>query len=205
MMAGCKRRFRSVRQLPSGRWQARYRGPDGLMRAAPRPFLAKRDADQWLTITESEVLRGDWIDPWQSAVKLGDFGRRWIKERTLRPRTRDDYEGIFRNHIDPHLGALPVGEIGTSAVRQWRAQLLDAGMGENRAAKVYRLLRAILNTAVDDGMIKRNPCRVRGADRERESARPVATVLHGVRACGCSTRAVPGARAVGGVHEPAVG
>jgi integrase len=176
-MAGRKRRFGSVRQLPSGRWQARYRGPDGLMRAAPRPFLTKRDADQWLTITESEVLRGDWIDPWQSAVKLGDFGQRWIKERTLRPRTRDDYEGIFRNHLDPHLGALPVGEIGTSTVRQWRAQLLDGGMGENRAAKVYRLLRAILNTAVDDGMIKRNPCRIKGADREREAARPIATVL----------------------------
>jgi integrase len=49
-------------------------------------------------------------------------------------------------------------------------------MGENRAAKVYRLLRAIMNTAVDDGTIKRNPCRIKGADREREAARPIATV-----------------------------
>jgi integrase len=146
------------------------------MRAAPHPFLGRRDAEQWLTVTESEILRGEWIDPWQSAVKLGDFGRRWIKERALRPRTRDDYEGIFRNHIDPHLGALAVGDIGTATVRQWRAELLDNGMGENRAAKVYRLLRAILNTAVDDGMIKRNPCRIKGADREREAGRPVASV-----------------------------
>jgi Site-specific recombinase XerC len=94
----------------------------------------------------------------------------------LRPRTRHDYEGIFRNHIEPHLGAPAVGEISTATVQQWRAQLLDRGMGENRATKVYRLLRAILNTAVDDGMIKRNPCRIKGADREREGARPVASV-----------------------------
>lgn len=146
------------------------------MRPAPHTFLTEKDAERWLTVTESEILRGEWIDPWQSAVKLGDFGRRWIKERTLRPRTRDDYEGIFRNHIDPHLGAVPVGEIGTATVRQWRAQLLDNGMGDSRAAKVYRLLRAILNTAVDDGMIKRNPCRIKGADRDTESARPVAAV-----------------------------
>jgi integrase len=33
-----------------------------------------------------------------------------------------------------------------------------------------------MNTAVDDGMIKRNPCRIKGADREREGVRPVATV-----------------------------
>jgi integrase len=40
---------------------------------------------------------------------------------------------------------------------------------------VYRLLRAILYTAID-GMIKRNPCRIKGADKETEHARPVATV-----------------------------
>jgi site-specific recombinase XerD len=83
---------------------------------------------------------------------------------------------MFRNHIEPHLGALAVGKIGTSTVRQWRTTLLDGGMSANRAAKVYRLLRAIFYTAVDDGMIKRNPCRIKGADKETEHARPVATV-----------------------------
>jgi integrase len=71
---------------------------------------------------------------------------------------------------------MAVGDIGTAAVRQWRTRLLDGGMSGNRAAKVYRLLRAILYTAVDDGMIKRNPCRIKGADKETEHARPVATV-----------------------------
>jgi hypothetical protein len=31
-----KRRFGRVRQLPSGRWQARYLGPDGIDRPADR-------------------------------------------------------------------------------------------------------------------------------------------------------------------------
>jgi integrase len=36
------------------------------------------------------------------------------------------------------------------------------------AAKAYWRLRAIMNTAVqEDGLIPRNPCRIRGADRER--------------------------------------
>lgn len=176
MAAARKRRFGTIRELPSGRWQARYRGPDGLMRSAPHTFPRRREAEQWLTVAESELLRGDWIDPWLSEVTLGDFGRRWIKERTLKPRTRDDYEGIFRNYVEPHLAALPVGDLGTATVRQWRTRLLDDGMSANRAAKVYRLLRAILYTAVDDGMIKRNPCRIKGADKETEQARPVATV-----------------------------
>ena len=45
------------------------------------------------------------------------------------------------------------------------------------AAKSYRLLRAVLNTAVDeDRIIPRNPCRVRGADRNNPAERPVLTV-----------------------------
>jgi integrase len=45
------------------------------------------------------------------------------------------------------------------------------------AAKAYRLLRAILNTAVsDDKILAANPCRIRGADRENHAERPVLTV-----------------------------
>jgi integrase len=171
-----KRRFGTVRALPSGRWQARYRGPDGQMRPAPQPFLSERDAEQWLSVVESELLRGEWIDPWRSAITLSEFGQQWIKDRELKPRTRDDYEGIFRNHIEPHLGAMSVGEIDPATVRRWRTTLLDGGMSGNRAAKVYRLLRAIMNTAKDDELIRRNPCRIKGADKETESSRPVATV-----------------------------
>jgi hypothetical protein len=62
-------------------------------------------------------------------------------------------------------------------IRQWRSDLLTAGVSETMAAKSYRLLRAILNTAVDeDRILPRNPCRVRGADKETAAERPVLTV-----------------------------
>jgi hypothetical protein len=38
-----------------------------------------------------------------------------------------------------------------------RPQLLDAGVSSVTVAKAYRLLKAILNTAIDDGLIRRNP------------------------------------------------
>ncbi len=43
-------------------------------------------------------------------------------------------------------------------------------------AKAYRLLKAVFNTAVDDGLIRRNPCRIKGAGQERSPERPVLTV-----------------------------
>ena len=44
-------------------------------------------------------------------------------------------------------------------------------------AKSYRLLRAILNTAVtEDELIIVNPCRIKGAGEERATERPVLTL-----------------------------
>lgn len=43
-------------------------------------------------------------------------------------------------------------------------------------AQAYRLLRAVLNTAVSDELIRRNPCRIKGADRDESAERPIATV-----------------------------
>jgi integrase len=40
-------------------------------------------------------------------------------------------------------------------------------------AKAYRLLKAIFNPAVDDGLIRRNPCRIKGAGQQRSPERPV--------------------------------
>jgi integrase len=61
-------------------------------------------------------------------------------------------------------------------VRRWRKKLIDSGVSAITVAKAYRLLRAVFNTALDDEMIKRNPCRIKGADREVSPERPVLSV-----------------------------
>jgi hypothetical protein len=59
-------------------------------------------------------------------------------------------------------------------VRQWRSDLLRAGVSESMAAKAYRLLRAVLMTAAtEDKMISRNPCQIRGAGLENPAERPI--------------------------------
>jgi hypothetical protein len=94
---GRRRRFGSVRQLPSGRHQARYRGPDRLMRSAPATFDTETDANVWLTVTEAQIIRGDWIDPDAGRVPLGEYSATWIAERRWLPppwhATRRRYAG----------------------------------------------------------------------------------------------------------------
>ena len=65
---------------------------------------------------------------------------------------------------------------GGPQVRRWRKKLLDAGVSAVTLAKAYRLLKAILATAADDGAIKRNPCRIKGAGQEKSPERPTLTI-----------------------------
>jgi integrase len=110
-------------------------------------------------------------------VPFGSYARSWVAERpNLRSKTLQLYEGLVRLHLAPTLGALNVQDITEPQVRRWRKNLLDARTGEVTVAKAYRLLKAILTTAVDDGLIRRNPCRIKGAGQERSPERPVLTI-----------------------------
>lgn len=173
-----RRSFGNVRQRPSGKWQARYRGPDGQMRSAPHTFDTRKSAERWLSLTETQITQGEWVDPERGEVLFVDYADRWITERAgLRPRTVELYRWLLRKHLEPGLGGVELGKLSTAIIRQWRADRIAAGVSQSVTAKAYRLLRAILNTAVEeDQILTRNPCRVSGADRERPERRPVLTV-----------------------------
>ncbi|GAA5008105.1 site-specific integrase [Kitasatospora paranensis] len=174
---GNRRRFGAVRRLPSGRWQARYRDPlTGQLRSADETYATKTDAEVALTVIEASIVTSKWTDPDAGAVNFGDFAATWLKDRKLEESTRERYATILRLHILPRLGSRSIAEITPPRVRSWRSGLLDAEVGEPSVVKAYQMLRAIMNTAVDDGLIQRNPCRIKGADAYDVPERPVLTV-----------------------------
>lgn len=172
------RRFGNVRKLPSGRYQVRYPGPDGRLRSHPQTFDRKGDAERALSLIEGQMIAGEWTDPQRGKAKLGDYARDWITQRPgLRVRTVDFYRWLLAEHIEPYLGDVPIGKLSTQTIRQWRAGLLARGVSATMAAKAYRILRAVLMTAVEeDKILPRNPCRIRGAGSETAPERPVLTV-----------------------------
>jgi integrase len=110
-------------------------------------------------------------------VLVTDYAATWIDERPgLRPKSVKNYSGLLRCQVAPYLATVTVGELTLPRVRRWRMKLLDAGTSPITTAKAYRFLRAVMATAVDDGLIKRNPCRIKGAGTENSPERPVLTV-----------------------------
>ncbi|TCN25893.1 integrase [Kribbella orskensis] len=183
------RRFGSIRKLPSGRFQASYIDPTGVRQTAPTTYLTRAEAGDWLTVKEAEIVRGEWTDPDIGREPFGPYAERWINQRDLRPRTADLYRWLYGRYLAKGFGIVDLVKITPAMIRQWRRDLLDgrhrpscSSQCSDRAhlpvsptmvAKAYRLMRAVLMTAVDDELIKRNPCRISGAGTERPDERPV--------------------------------
>ena len=176
-MAATRPAWGAIRKLPSGRYQARYR-LEGIEYLARFTFATKREASAFLARVRADVDRGTWSDPFAGKVKLADYAWRWLDERpNLRPRTHELYESELKLHILPRLGGIEIADLTPGKIRTWHAGLLKADRpGPTTVAKCYRLLRSILNTAVEDGMLPNNPCAIKGAGVEHHAERPVATV-----------------------------
>lgn len=156
------------------RYDVRYRVAG---HEAAETFRRRKDADHRLRQVEVEELGGTVTDPTLGREMFDSYADNWlgtrlVRGRPLSPMTRQGYEGLLRRNIVPTLGPLPLSRITPDAVRSWYADVTIEASAD-QAAKSYRLLRAILNTAVEDDRIARNPCRMRGAGTERADERPM--------------------------------
>jgi len=168
-----RRPFGTIDQLPSGRHRARYPGPGG--RDVGATFATRKDAERWLTAAKADQDRGVWLDPRAGRVTLASFARDWLARRSdLRPTTRAKYAYLLKRHILPTLGTAPLGRLTPSAVRSW--YLVLWGQHPTTADDAYRLLRAILATAVADDVLTVSPCKIKGAGQVRSPERPTASV-----------------------------
>lgn len=201
-----RRHFGAVRQLPSGRWQARYRGPDGVLRPAPITFERKSDAARWLSLAESQIAHGTWVDPHRGEVPLKEYAEAWIEERpNLRPKTVELYRSLLRRHIVPELGEVMLNGLSTERVRAWAAPPASVGgfghddgegvpvaagdhvdCGRRRAGAAQPVPDQGGEPRADPGAAGRHARS--GAPARREGARPL-----------------QGARPAGDVRQPALG
>jgi integrase len=174
------RQFGTIRKLPSGRFQARY-SHLGRQVSAKTTFPTKTGARQWLSSAETDLQRGEHFDESFGSIRFEDYAFRWLDERPLRHNTRQLYDSQLRKWIIGPFGSVRLNDIMTPDVRSWRADLLKTHLSENTVAKLYRLFRTIMETAVEDGLIRTNPVKMTGAAKENVHKRPEVTFPEVVR------------------------
>jgi hypothetical protein len=89
-------------------------------------------------------------------------GRRFaqLDDERPTPTAPSDLGDLRDRPAQPHrapLEPIELGELTRIIVRRWHNHLLSEGVGRPTVSKAYRLLRVILNAAVDDELIVRSP------------------------------------------------
>lgn len=141
------------------RWEARYRKPDGKT-ARKAGFLRKRDADDYLTTVEASKLAGEYVAPSDAKITVSQLGPSWLAahKTNVKPSTYRVSETSWRVHVEPKWGNRAIGSIRHSEVKGWVAALAT----EKSPTIVWRahgVLAAILDDAVRDRRINKNPAR----------------------------------------------
>lgn len=165
-MAKRRSQFGQARRLPSGRWQARYTIPGTERRqTAPTTFDTRMDAEAWLKAVAVDMHRGKFAHM-KTSPDFGEYAERWLTERDLKPRTVRHYRVLLDKFLLPTFGNLPLANITPEMVRTWHALLQT---GPTYRAHAYALLRTILRTAMDDGLLVASPCVIRGAGKAKRA------------------------------------
>jgi integrase len=173
-----RRHFGHLQRERSGRYRASFIDPYTRQRVyGPTTFATKADANQWLSTVQTDVARGDHLDPAGNDLLFEEFAQAWLTDkRALRPKTVERYSYLLDSHLLPTFGPLPLTRIDSTLVRRWHAATLSSHLSQPTVAKSYRLLRQILETAIDDHLIRQNPCRLKGASTEKTIERSIPTL-----------------------------
>ena len=101
-------------------------------------------------------MSGPYVDPRAGRTTLDSFAGTWLDAQTFDGPTREAIASRVRVHIAPHLGSVELRHLRPSTIQAW------VRGGQPKVAPSYcRLLLSnlstILDAAVEDGLIARNP------------------------------------------------
>ena len=138
------------------RWDVRYWDPERRQRT--RTFQRKIDADKFANLVETDIARGEWLDPDLAKETFGDWASRWLLTTGGRaPKTRERYESTLRRHLLPRFENTPVSRMTHPAVLALFADLNSSGASLHTARNVRAVLRLVLELARRSGAIRVNP------------------------------------------------
>ena len=196
--ARAKRTFGHAEQVrPSGRWRARFTGPDLGRHSAPLTFDTERDAEAWLDAEQRLILADPegWLPPKArillaqqrrlAEATFAEYAETWLARRKvegdgqLHPRMRTS--ATSSTGVPARVGALPLTKITPEGVLAWyetgttpEGEPLDSR--QTLRGQSYVLLKSIMASAADPAQtggarIAFNPCAIRGAGTVERSSR----------------------------------
>ena len=139
-----------------GKWVVDYR--DGAGKRRWITCETRREADAMLEEKRRESRQGTRpaVDP---DIVTKDYATRWQTLITgiVKRATRESYFNTLRLHVLPVFGSVKVRHLQRGRIKAWLAGALGQGYARESVRIWHATLRAMLNAAIDDGVITANP------------------------------------------------
>lgn len=134
-------------------------GPDGKRR---RKQVTSRDKDVVKNkLQAAKDAIADGLDPHSDQVTVATWCQHWLKDlapRHVRPNTLANYRGTVDTYIVPSIGRVKLAELKPHHIREVHQAVIDAGRASGTALNAHWTLSALFESAVQEGMLLRNPC-----------------------------------------------
>ena len=145
--------------LKSGavRFRVRYTKPDRKP-SDKGGFRSHAAAKAWMQEMEAAKFVGIFVSPQASATQMHVLIDRYVSLSVgLSRNTIAQRKSHARNWVTPKWGSWPVGNITRQAVEQWMEELTQAGAGSQTIRKCHQLPVSVMERAVEENLISRNP------------------------------------------------
>ncbi len=147
----------------TGKWLARVIGADGKRRS--RSFALKADAERWKREQLSRAERGENPITHRGGKTVAELGEDWLSSlpmQQLKPKTISGYERLWAALVQPRWGFLQPRKVQANDVRTWFLEMANDGgkvLSLSRRTQALQVLAMVLDCAVRDGLLVRNPAR----------------------------------------------
>lgn len=145
------------------RWDAAIRRRDRTV--LKRTFSTERAARRFIADYDVAYAENRWVDPRSGRVTLSQLYPEWIATQPhLSSKTRRTNADEWSLRVEPYFGSLEVGAIDRSAIQAWVITLCSVPspttgkpLARSTVEKTLRVVRQLLDVAVDRKMILDNP------------------------------------------------
>ncbi len=156
------RRFGSIRQLPNGRWEARWEvgvDPKGRRLQRSKSFGSREEAEAFLG--QQAVLSARRLAREGEILTFGEFMTTWLKDiypeecelNTLRS------SRYHARHLIRALGRYRLADLSPAIVERYLEEAKARGLSVGTRRRHLTLLRKALDYAIEKGALHRNPAR----------------------------------------------
>ena len=92
-------------------------------------------------------------------ITTKDYAEHWkqVIAHSVKPRTLHRYAEVLAQHIFPRFGQIAVQRLDRGQIKLLLVEKLNEGLEKRTVRNIQAVLRAMLNAAIDDGLLASNP------------------------------------------------